>query len=867
MADSLDSLLKGSGQKAVVSADAAKAALEENKRLEEGYISLDRVAILDGGHRSKVRESKEAESNSAPSSAPAKKGNDEARINTAPGPLPSIQGLLGGPEEERSEPVPNSSSQPSNNKENIINSAANKPLISTSSGLLNKRLAISGTLHTPLNATGRSPLDASPIDRVANPDGVSGTAFGGHPIVGDSHKKSEDKLDERSMQDKLLKVNLGYHELERNARRVQETLENKLFDLQRAKTIDEARFKDEVERFNWKIEQARQEVENDRDRYEERIRRLEEQRALDKQHAEEEIRRAVLDEGRRHELAMERAVFQHRREIEVLKSDHEREIHILKRKQEAEMASLKAASGEREKLSELTAQMAANMAQWEDVASAVKGTTAITEQMKSDQLSARENFVRSLEASMREQQRQIELERSKLSELTREIEEEQKSAIITREAAVEAAARDLNERKLALESQQKAAELDMEDQERKLRAEWEKLRCVQKSVDLSLAATQRRAAEAEVAVARHCDRAAAESEVLERKRLQIAEESAELEKRVKLLREQEAHVRADMDSMVELASRVNSRAEQVAEAYAAAEQVRSEAHRSHADLNGREEELVQGAKELEESKKELEEQRLKLMEAEVAISALKLEAADHGAPFQAPVDIRFGLGASDSYSLTTVTNPPLTAPSPSTNLFSSGSAGFGRGLRVRRSTDDGKWKKLREEAMQVDEYISKNQQGVTAVRMMSSTQIFPSGMFQHTPVLATYPPAHGLRSIVKQQEPPKHEIVSSPGNSSSHHTFVPLQGTPPQTAFSRPGHFETLLSPLPGTGVSGQVQQVAAPSMLLDPLSLASSDQESGSRGVTRPMAIPPLNVAAEPLEVKTWDWAPLDQGPWLHPR
>lgn len=73
---------------------------------------------------------------------------------------------------------------------------------------------------------------------------------------------------------------------------------------------------------------------------------MEEQRSLDKQRAEEELRRAVADEAKRwassllffyvlftrQELAMERIVHQHRREVDALKSDHDREIHLLKRK-------------------------------------------------------------------------------------------------------------------------------------------------------------------------------------------------------------------------------------------------------------------------------------------------------------------------------------------------------------------------------------------------------------------------------------------------------------------------------------------------------------------------------------------------------
>ncbi|KAF4708082.1 hypothetical protein FOZ63_003555, partial [Perkinsus olseni] len=377
------------------------------------------------------------------------------------------------------------------------------------------------------------------------------------------------------LSEELIKANLGRHEAERMARRAQENLEAKIADLEKARAMDDLRAKDEVERLNWKVERAREELEDERGRYEERLRRLEEQRSLDKQRSEEELRRAVSDEAKRQELATERLVYQHRREVEALKSDHDREIHMLRRKHEAEIASLKASSGEREKLSELTAQMVAHMAQWEDMANAVKGSTAITEQMKTEQLSARENFVKSLETSMKEQQRQIEVERCKLSELTREIEEEQKqhrltretesqrlqlehvrlqelqetarqmqrdtkSALVSRETTVEVAVRDLNEQKLALESQRKAFELDREDQERRLRSEWEKLRCVQKSTDLSLMATQRRANEAEAAVARHRDRAAAELEAIERQRVQVEEDTAELNRKLNLLREQEA---------------------------------------------------------------------------------------------------------------------------------------------------------------------------------------------------------------------------------------------------------------------------------------------------------------------------------------
>ncbi|KAF4740104.1 hypothetical protein FOZ62_018768, partial [Perkinsus olseni] len=129
----------------------------------------------------------------------------------------------------------------------------------------------------------------------------------------------------------------------------------------------------------------------------------------------------------------------------------------------------------------------------------------------------------------------LQLEHVRLQELqetARQMQRDSKSALVSRETAVELAVRNLNEQKLALESQRKAFELDREDEERRrvrgegsigktilrLRSEWEKLRCVQKSTDLSLTATQRRANEAEAAVARHRDRAAAEIEAIERQR-------------------------------------------------------------------------------------------------------------------------------------------------------------------------------------------------------------------------------------------------------------------------------------------------------------------------------------------------------------
>ncbi|KAF4748688.1 hypothetical protein FOZ63_034023, partial [Perkinsus olseni] len=482
-------------------------------------------------------------------------------------------------------------------------------------------------------------------------------------------------------------ANLGRHEAERMARRAQESLEAKIADLEKARATDDLRARDEVERLNWKVERAREELEDERGRYEERLRRLEEQRSLDKQRSEEELRRAVSDEAKRQELAIERLVYQHRREVEALKSDHEREIHMLRRKHEAEIASLKASSGEREKLSELTAQMVAHMAQWEDMANAVKGSTAITEQMKTEQLSARENFVKSLETSMKEQQRQIEVERCKLSELTREIEEEQKQHRLTRET--ESQRLQLEHVRLQ-ELQQTARQMQRDS---KLRSEWEKLRCVQKSTDLSLMATQRRANEAEAAVARHRDRAAAEIEAIERQR--VEEDTAELNRKLNLLREQEADVRADMAGVVELATRLNSRAQQVAQAYGAAEHVRAEAHRLHAELNDRESELTQGAKELEEMRKEIEEQRLRVMEAEAAVSARKLEAIEQTNPFSVTTGTVGSL-------------PNLTVPSGGAGLPPASQTFHGQAIsmsrvttrpQLLRSAETDKWRKLKEEAM------------------------------------------------------------------------------------------------------------------------------------------------------------------------
>ncbi|KAF4691436.1 hypothetical protein FOZ60_015433 [Perkinsus olseni] len=773
----------------------------------------------------------------------------------------STEGLLGNPE-PREKPSGASDQKPikqtalreatkasaalrSNEKENHVASGAvaavavNPPLLTTTSGLLSKRLSTGPTQGAPPSSIGDRSFDASSVDKPTHADGLTEGIF--------AHSRLEESLDPsrnnnnnlQPLSEELIKANLGRHEAERMARRAQESLEAKIADLEKARATDDLRARDEVERLNWKVERAREELEDERGRYEERLRRLEEQRSLDKQRSEEELRRAVSDEAKRQELAIERLVYQHRREVEALKSDHEREIHMLRRKHEAEIASLKASSGEREKLSELTAQMVAHMAQWEDMANAVKGSTAITEQMKTEQLSARENFVKSLETSMKEQQRQIEVERCKLSELTREIEEEQKqhrltretesqrlqlehvrlqelqqtarqmqrdskSALVSRETAAEMAVRDLNEQKLALESQRKGFRT------RPLRSEWEKLRCVQKSTDLSLMATQRRANEAEAAVARHRDRAAAEIEAIERQR--VEEDTAELNRKLNLLREQEADVRADMAGVLDLATRLNSRAQQVAQAYAAAEHVRAEAHRLHAELNDRESELTQGAKELEEMKK-------------LELTSLTVPSGGAGLP---PASQTFH---GQAISMSRVTTRP----------------------QLLRSAETDKWRKLKEEAMLVDEYIFKNQQALTTVRTMTTTTrvLPPQSMppqwnvaaFNHFPIASTYPPP-------QRAEMPQGAVLLSPGTSASQQTFVPLQGSPQTTTFWRPnttGHGSmNILSPRLAESMPTIARQEAPPSAPLEPLSsLTSSDQEGVSRGHIRPASIPPLNVPA----------------------
>ncbi|KAF4728148.1 hypothetical protein FOZ62_028204, partial [Perkinsus olseni] len=882
------------------------------------------------------------------SDAEGKEGGEssESSTITAAAALPSLSGLLGNPE-PREKPSGASDQKPtkqtalreatkasaalrSNEKENHVASAAvaavavNPPLLTTTSGLLSKRLSTGPTQGAPPSSIGDRSFDASSVDKPTHAGDLTEAIFGSGPLPSEeapvykpdhrmtktffpsAHSRLEESFDPgrnnnnlQPLSEELIKANLGRHEAERMARRAQENLEAKIADLEKARAMDDLRAKDEVERLNWKVERAREELEDERGRYEERLRRLEEQRSLDKQRSEEELRRAVSDEAKRQGLATERLVYQHRREVEALKSDHDREIHMLRRKHEAEIASLKASSGEREKLSELTAQMVAHMAQWEDMANAVKGSTAITEQMKTEQLSARENFVKSLETSMKEQQRQIEVERCKLSELTREIEEEQKqhrltretesqrlqlehvrlqelqetarqmqrdtkSALVSRETTVEVAVRDLNEQKLALESQRKAFELDREDQERRrvreersigktilrLRSEWEKLRCVQKSTDLSLMATQRRANEAEAAVARHRDRAAAELEAIERQRVQVEEDTAELNRKLNLLREQEADVRADMAGVVELATRLNSRAQQVAQAYAAAEHVRAEAHRLHAELNDRESELTQGAKELEEMKKEIEEQRLRVMEAETAVSARKLEAIEQTNPFSVTT------GTVGSLPNSTVPSGGAGLP-PASQTFHGQAISMSRVTtkpQLLRSAETDKWRKLKEEAMLVDEYIFKNQQAaLTTVRTMTTTTrvLPPQSMppqsnvaaFNHFPIASTYPPP-------QRAEMPQGAVLLSPGTSASQQTFVPLQGSPQTTTFWRPnttGHGSmNILSPRLAESMPTIARQEAPPPAPLEPLSsLTSSDQEGVSRGHIRPSSIPPLNVPA----------------------
>ncbi|EER13236.1 hypothetical protein Pmar_PMAR016192, partial [Perkinsus marinus ATCC 50983] len=210
-------------------------------------------------------------------------------------------------------------------------------------------------------------------------------------------------------------------------------------------------------------------------------------------------------------------------------------------------------------------------------------------------------------------------------------------------------------------------------------------------------ATQRRANEAEVAVARHRDRAAAEMETIEKKSVQVDEDSAELKRRLVLLRQQEADVRADMNGMVEMASRLKNRAQQVAEAYAAAEHVRAEAHRLHAELSDRENELVEGAKEMEEMKREIEEQRLRVIEAETAVSARKLEMMNH-------TDTLGGIAIETLGSASSQPNLRATLSSAQVGHRQSRSMSrvTTRPQLLRSVPDADKWRKLKEEAMQID---------------------------------------------------------------------------------------------------------------------------------------------------------------------
>ncbi|KAF4738589.1 hypothetical protein FOZ62_031087, partial [Perkinsus olseni] len=110
--------------------------------------------------------------------------------------------------------------------------------------------------------------------------------------------------------------------------------------------------------------------------------------------------------------------------------------------------------------------------------------------------------------------------------------------------------------------------------------------------------------------------------------------------------------------------------------------------------------------------------------------------------------------------------------------------------QLLRSAETDKWRKLKEEAMQVDEYIFKNQQAaLTTFRTMASTtRILPPqpiplqpnvAAFKHFPVASTYPPPQ--RAEIAQGA-----VLLSPGTSTSQHTFVPLQGSPQTTTFWRP---------------------------------------------------------------------------------
>ncbi|KAF4722072.1 hypothetical protein FOZ63_019977, partial [Perkinsus olseni] len=105
--------------------------------------------------------------------------------------------------------------------------------------------------------------------------------------------------------------------------------------------------------------------------------------------------------------------------------------------------------------------------------------------------------------------------------------------------------------------------------------------------------------------------------------------------------------------------------------------------------------------------------------------------------------------------------------------------------QLLRSAETDKWRKLKEEAMLVDEYIFKNQQAtLTTVRTTAtSTRILPPqpiplqpnvAAFNHFPIASTYPPP-------QRAEMPQGAVLLSPGTSASQQTFVPLQGSPQTT--------------------------------------------------------------------------------------
>ncbi|KAF4719415.1 hypothetical protein FOZ63_000801, partial [Perkinsus olseni] len=278
-----------------------------------------------------------------------KEGGEPSQFSTttAAAALPSLSGLLGNPE-PREKPSGASDQKPikqtalreaakasaalrSNEKENHVASAAvaavavNPPLLTTTSGLLSKRLSTGPTQEAPPSSIGDRSFDASSVDKPTHAGDLTEGIFASGPLPSEeapvykpdhrmtklffpsAHSRLEESLDPsrnnnnnlQPLSEELIKANLGRHEAERMARRTQENLEAKIADLEKARAMDDLRAKDEVERLNWKVERAREELEDERGRYEERLRRLEEQRSLDKQRSEEELRRAVSDEAKR----------------------------------------------------------------------------------------------------------------------------------------------------------------------------------------------------------------------------------------------------------------------------------------------------------------------------------------------------------------------------------------------------------------------------------------------------------------------------------------------------------------------------------------------------------------------------------------